>query len=122
MDIIRVLLVVLVAAQHLFFLYMEMFAWETLGKKAFGGAMPKDLFAPTRNMAANQGLYNGFLAAGLLWSLVITDDLWQTYVTIFFLSCIVVAGVYGGVSVSKRIFYIQGLPAAVALLLFILKL
>jgi putative membrane protein len=94
---------------------MEMFAWETLGRKTFKGAMPDALFTPTKTMAANQGLYNGFLAAGLIWSLLITDTQWSSNIALFFLGCVVVAGLYGAFSASRKIFYTQALPAIVAL-------
>jgi putative membrane protein len=93
-----------------------MFAWETAGKKAFKGSMPDELFKPTKVLAANQGLYNGFLAAGLIWSLFIQDADWQRYVAIFFLSCVLVAGIYGGLTAGKKILLVQALPALLALL------
>jgi putative membrane protein len=115
MQLLSNLLIALVAIQHLFFLWLEMFAWTTLGKKAFKGAMPSEMFDATKAMAANQGLYNGFLAAGLLWSLFIGDPNWSMRVAAFFLCCVVTAGLYGGYSVSKRIILLQAIPAAVAL-------
>ena len=114
------ILILAIALLHLFFLYMEMFAWETIGKKAFKAAMPSDLFAPTKVLAANQGLYNGFLAAGLIWSLFISDLNWAKNVALFFLVCISLAGTYGAYSASKRIFYIQALPAIIAILWILL--
>ncbi|MEM7485899.1 MAG: DUF1304 domain-containing protein [Bacteroidota bacterium] len=107
--------IVLVAVMHFYFLWLEMFAWTTKGKKVFRN-FPKDLFEPTKAMAANQGLYNGFLAAGLLWSLLIQNPDWQIYVALFFLGCIVVAGIYGGYSVSKKIFMVQAVPAIFGIL------
>jgi putative membrane protein len=95
---------------------MEMFAWETLGKKTFKGAMPAELFKPTKTLAANQGLYNGFLAAGLIWSLFISDPQWQNNVAVFFLFCVSIAGIYGAITASKKIFFVQALPAIVTLL------
>jgi len=105
----------LVAVEHIYILWMEMFAWETVGKKTFKAAMPADLFKPTKGLAANQGLYNGFLAAGLIWSFLITDPVWQKNVAIFFLGCVIVAGVFGAVTASKKIFVVQALPAILAL-------
>ncbi len=70
-----------------------MFAWETLGKKTFKGALPDEMFKPTKALAANQGLYNGFLAAGLIWTFFINDYLWQFNITIFFLVCVIIAGI-----------------------------
>ncbi len=115
MKILAQALIAFVALEHIFILYMEMFAWETLGKKTFKGAMPDELFSPTKGMAANQGLYNGFLAAGLIWTFFISDEVWQYNIAIFFLSCVAIAGLYGSYSVSKKILYTQALPALIAL-------
>ena len=92
--------IALVALLHLYFLWLEMFAWTTRGPKVFKN-FPSDLFEPTKNMAANQGLYNGFLAAGLIWGLLISDAQWAMYVRLFFLGCVLVAGLYGAVSVRE---------------------
>jgi putative membrane protein len=115
MTILTNALIALIALEHLYILYMEMFAWTTLGKKTFKGSLSADLFEPTKIMAANQGLYNGFLAAGLVWSLLISDPTWRVNVAIFFLSCVSLAGIYGGLTASKKIFYVQALPALVTL-------
>jgi putative membrane protein len=115
MEALANILVGVVALEHLYILYLEMFAWETKGKKAFKGSLRPELFAPTKVLAANQGLYNGFLAAGLIWSFFITDKMWSINVAIFFLSCVIVAGVYGAITASKKIFFIQALPALIAL-------
>lgn len=93
-----------------------MFAWETLGKKAFGKALPKEMFKPTKSLAANQGLYNLFLAGGLIWALLISNVEWQKNVAIFFLVCICIAGLYGGLTASKKIFIVQLAPAGIALM------
>jgi putative membrane protein len=93
-----------------------MFAWETKGRKVFS-KFPKDLFKKTKAMAANQGLYNGFLAAGLLWTFFIKDILWQQNVALFFLGCVAVAGIYGAYSVDKKIFFVQTIPALLAIVL-----
>src|ERR1043165_2612258 len=114
MKLLSMILTGIVAAEHLYILWLEMFAWETAGKKAFKGAMPDDMFKPTKTPASNQGLYNGFLAAGLIWSFFITDPLWQKNVALFFLGCVVVAGVYGAATASRKIFFIQALPAVIA--------
>ncbi len=119
MEILSKILIAIVALEHLFILYMEMFAWETLGKKIFKGALPDAMFAPTKTLAGNQGLYNGFLVAGLVWSFFIEDKMWSSNIAIFFLSCVVVAGVYGAFTASKRIFFTQALPAIVALIIAI---
>ncbi len=114
MEIAAKIIIVLVILEHLYFLYIEMFAWETKGKATFK-SLPPDLFTPTKDMAANQGLYNGFLAAGLIWSLFISDTAWSNNVASFFLICVIVAGVFGGYTVSKKIFYIQAIPAILGL-------
>jgi putative membrane protein len=115
MTTLATILITFVAIEHLYILYMEMFAWTTLGRKTFKGSMPDSLFEPTKTLAANQGLYNGFLAAGLIWSLLIHDADWRLNVAIFFLSCVSVAGIYGAMTASKKIFYVQALPALIAL-------
>lgn len=104
-----------VAFIHLYILWLEMFVWTTRGRKVFK-TIPPDQFEKTKVMAANQGLYNGFLAFGLIWSLCISDDVWSKNVAIFFFSCVLIAGIYGAVTVSKRIFYVQGIPAILGLL------
>jgi putative membrane protein len=116
MNTVIQLLIAFIALLHLYYLWLEMFAWTTRGPKIFK-SFPKDLFAPTRAMAANQGLYNGFLAAGLIWTFFIEENPWRIYIAIFFLSCVMIAGVYGAISVSKKIFVIQALPALIALIL-----
>lgn len=115
MYIIAKILIAVVAIEHLFILWMEMFAWETTGKKIFKGALPDELFKPTKGLAANQGLYNGFLSAGLIWSLFISEAVWQKNVAVFFLSCVITAGIYGALVSSKKIFFTQALPAIIAL-------
>jgi putative membrane protein len=114
------ILIGIIALEHLYILYMEMFAWETLGKKTFRKALTEEMFKPTKGLAANQGLYNGFLAAGLLWTFFIQDPAWSTNIAIFFLSCVAIAGIYGALSASKKIFVVQALPALIALLLLLL--
>ena len=116
MELASNLVIGLVAALHLYFLWFEMFAWETTGRKIFR-QMPADLFPKTKALAANQGLYNGFLVAGLIWSLLISDPVWSDNVTLLFLGCVLVAGAYGAFSASKKIFFVQGLPALVGILL-----
>lgn len=109
------ILTALVAIEHLYILWIEMFAWETAGKKTFK-TIPDHLFKPTKGLAANQGLYNGFLSSGLIWSFLISDINWEIYIRIFFLGCVVVAGIYGAITASKKIFIIQALPAIIALI------
>ncbi|MBX2844639.1 MAG: DUF1304 domain-containing protein [Saprospiraceae bacterium] len=115
MSLLAKLLIGFVALEHLYILWFEMFAWTTRGPKIFR-SFPKDLFEPTKSMAANQGLYNGFLAAGLIWSLLITDPWWKQHVATFFLACVIVAGIYGALTASKKIFTVQAVPAILALL------
>lgn len=107
---------VLLAVEHAFILYLEMFGWETMGARLFKGN-PPEFYKKTKAMAANQGLYNGFLSAGLLWSLWIEDPVWSFYTAVFFCTCVLVAGLYGGFTVSKKIWTFQALPAAIALVL-----
>jgi putative membrane protein len=120
MYIVTRILIAIIIAEHFYFLWLEMFVWTTRGPKVFTH-FPAPLFEQTKAMAANQGLYNGFLAAGLVWTFFINDVTWQKNVSLFFLACIVIAGLYGAYSVSKRIFFIQALPAilAIALLLVV---
>ncbi|SKB32840.1 DUF1304 domain-containing protein [Maribacter arcticus] len=106
-----------VALTHIYILWMEMFAWTTKGRKVFKN-FPQDLFEPTKQMAANQGLYNGFLASGLIWSILINDSVWSGNVALFFLGCVFVAGLYGAISVTKKIFYIQSVPAFIGIVLW----
>ncbi|RQO30247.1 DUF1304 domain-containing protein [Taibaiella sp. KBW10] len=115
MHIISKILIALVAVEHLYILWIEMFAWETKGKESFKGSLAPELFKPTKTLAANQGLYNGFLAAGLLWSFFIEDPIWQKNVASFFLACVIIAGVYGALTASRKIFFMQALPAILAL-------
>ncbi|MFI8006712.1 DUF1304 domain-containing protein [Streptomyces sp. NPDC086010] len=106
-------LVALVALIHLCFLVLEMFLWDTpRGRKAF--STTEEFSARSATLAANQGLYNGFMAAGLLWSLVAADPVGYQ-AAVFFLSCLIVAGVYGAATVSRRILLVQAAPAALAL-------
>jgi len=115
MEIITKALIGLVAVEHIYFMYFEMFAWETIGKKTFK-SLPEHLFTPTKGLAANQGLYNGFLAAGLIWSFFISDSFWAQNIALFFLICITIAGIYGALSVSKKIFFVQALPAILTII------
>ena len=106
------IVVALVAALHIYFLVLEMFLWtRPAGRKAFG--LSAEQAESTKVLAANQGLYNGFLAAGLLWGLVPTPA--SLAFQVFFLGCVVVAGVYGAATASRKILFIQALPAAIGL-------
>ena len=112
MDIVADVVVGLVAALHLYFLVLEMFLWDTpTGRETFG--LEPAFAAESKTLAANQGLYNGFLAAGLVWGLI--DD--RDDVKLFFLACVIVAGAYGAVTVSRRILVVQALPALVGFVL-----
>ena len=115
METIGQILIAIVALEHIYFLWLEMFAWETKGKEVFK-MLPANLFTPTKVLAANQGLYNGFLAAGLTWTLFITNEQWSFYIAVFFLSCITVAGIYGTITASRKIFFVQALPAIITLI------
>lgn len=121
MEITSKIIVGGVALLHLYILWLEMFAWTTTGKKVFK-TFPKDLFEPTKAMAANQGLYNGFLATGLIWSLVISDEIWSKNIALFFLGCVFVAGLYGAYSASKSILLVQALPAFLGIIAILLKI
>lgn len=116
MRIAADVLIAIIALLHLYFLWFEMFAWETRGPKIFR-QFPKELFTPTKTLAGNQGLYNGFLSAGLIWGLFIDNPTWELNVSVFFLTCVTVAGVYGALTASKKIFYVQAMPAIIALIL-----
>jgi putative membrane protein len=112
-------LVALVAALHVYFLVLEMFLWtKPLGLKTFRQSLEKATDSAV--LAANQGLYNGFLAAGLAWGLVQGVPAFAFQIKIFFLLCVIAAGVYGAVTVSRRILLVQALPAAIALILLAL--
>lgn len=120
MAIAAAIIIGLVAFIHLYILWFEMFAWETRGPKVFRD-FSKDLFAPTKAMAANQGLYNGFLAAGLIWSFFISNPEWKINVALFFLSCVAIAGIYGALTASKKIILVQTVPAAIGIILILLS-
>lgn len=112
MNTVQIFLIVLVAAEHFYFLILEMFLWTTPKCiKAFG-LKSKEFAIQTKVLAANQGLYNGFLAAGLIFSIVIDEKA----TTIFFLLCVIIAGIYGAYSTKQlKLFYIQTMPALIAL-------
>jgi putative membrane protein len=110
------ILVALVAALHVYFLVLEMFLWtRPLGLKTFRNSPEKA--EDSAVLAANQGLYNGFLAAGLVWGLVQGVPAFAFQIKTFFLLCVIVAGVYGAATVSRRILLVQAAPAAIALIL-----
>lgn len=106
--------VALIGLLHAYILVLEMFLWDSpRGRKAFN--LTPEFAAATRTLAANQGLYNGFLAAGLFWGLWLGPQ--GTAVQVFFLLCVLVAGVYGAATASRKILFIQAVPAALGLLL-----
>jgi len=110
------IVVALVAALHVYFLILEMFLWtKPRGLKTFRNSLEKATDSAV--LAANQGLYNGFLAAGLVWALVQSNPGFAFQIKMFFLLCVIVAGVYGAVTVSRRILWVQAAPAAIALIL-----
>ncbi len=121
MYTLSLILTAFVAIEHCYILWMEMFAWETAGKKVFGKSLPHELFTPTKGLAANQGLYNGFLVAGLAWSFLIENAGWSINIRLFFLGCVAVAGIFGALTASKKIFVVQALPALLAMLLVYLS-
>ena len=111
MTAIANIAVALVALLHLWFLVLEMFLWDKpFGLKAFG--LTPERAAASKSLAANQGLYNGFLAAGLLWGLILGPA--GRDIELFFLACVIVAGVFGAFTASRKIFWVQGLPGIVA--------
>ena len=108
------ILIALIAILHVYILVLEMFLWEKpYGLKAFGNTLEKAQL--TKVLAQNQGLYNGFLAAGLFWSLL-APTACAVAIANFFLGCVLVAGIYGGLTASKKIIYIQALPALITLI------
>lgn len=113
MDILTTVLVSFVALEHLYFLILEMFLWTTpKGIKTFG-LKSRDFAEDTKVLAANQGLYNGFLAAGIIFSILLKSHPF----IYFFLSCIIIAGIYGAYSTKKvKLFYVQSAPALIALI------
>jgi putative membrane protein len=119
MLLIANIVVALVAALHCYFLVLEMFLWtKPLGLKTFRNSPEKA--AASAVLAANQGLYNGFLAAGLIWGLVHPNAAFAFEIKLFFLLCVIVAGLYGAATVSHRILLVQAAPAAIALILLML--
>lgn len=120
MDLTIKILIGLVAFIHCYILFFEMFAWESRGKKVFT-SFPESLFGQTKELAANLGLYNGFLAAGLIWTFFISNAEWNTNVSLFFLTCVSIAGIYGALTAEKKIFFVQALPAIITILLILLR-
>jgi len=118
MTLIANVAVTLVALLHLYFMVLEMFFWDKpRGIKAF--SLTPDFARASKALAANQGLYNGFLAAGLIWGLLLGAG--GNAIKLFFLGCVIVAGVYGALTASRKILFVQAVPAAVAMLLVLLN-
>jgi putative membrane protein len=110
------ILMLLIALLHFYFLVLEMFLWRTRARKLFG--MSAEKAEATAQLAQNQGLYNGFLAAGLVWAVFSATDFAPR--ATFFLVCVALAGIFGAVTVTRRIFYVQAVPALAALVLLFL--
>lgn len=108
-------LIAVIAALHIYIFIFEAFLWEKRGPKVFSG-FPRELFPKTKALAFNQGVYNLFLAAGLIWSLIINDVTWATNIATFFLGCVAVAG-FAGALTERKILFVQSVPAIIALLL-----
>jgi putative membrane protein len=118
LSIVAAIAIGVVALLHAYFLVLEMFLWtKPIGRRVFG--LTPEFAAASKTLAANQGLYNGFLSAGLIWGLIggLAGSAGHVGVQIFFLACVIVAGVYGGATVNKRIVFVQAVPALVALAL-----
>jgi putative membrane protein len=119
MPAIAAILVALIALLHIYIMLLEMVWWDSpRGRKAFG--LTPEFSKATRSLAANQGLYNGFLAAGLIWGLVHPDPPFGWQVQIFFLACVGVAGLFGAATAGRKILFIQTVPAVIALLVVVL--
>ncbi|CAL2107124.1 putative membrane protein [Tenacibaculum sp. 190524A02b] len=116
------ILIVFVSIIHLYTFYLQSFVWKTKGKKVFK-KHPESYFEISEKLAFNQGIYNAFLAVGLLWTFFISSNQWAYNIALFFLSFIAVAGVIGSItSGEKSIFFIQSLPAFIAIILIIMKM
>src|SRR5207247_4635516 len=114
MTTVANVVVALVAVLHLYFLVLEMFLWSTpFGRRTFG--LTADFAAASKSLAANQGLYNGFLAAGLVWGLALGAG--GDSIKIFFLACVTLAGIFGAVTANRKILWVQGVPGVIALAL-----
>jgi putative membrane protein len=118
MSTVANIVVGLIALLHVYFLVLEMFLWDKpAGRRAFG--LTREAAASSKVLAANQGLYNGFLAAGLVWGLLLGPA--GTDIKIFFLCCVLIAGLFGAARVSRKILFVQAVPAALGLALVLLS-
>ncbi len=120
MTLLAKLLIALIALLHVYICWFEMFAWTSRGPVVFS-TMPIELFEPTTAMAANQGIYNLFLAIGLFWSLFIKDPIWWKRIALCFLLFVATAGVVGALTVSIKILFTQTVPALIAIALLALS-
>ncbi len=120
MNVLAKIVIAFVALLHFYIAWFEIFAWTTRGPEVFS-TIPVDMFEPTKVLAANQGIYNSFLAAGLSWSLFINDKLWQHKVAICFLLMVFVAGLFGAATASPKIALIQSLPAMIGIALLMIS-
>lgn len=119
MKYLQIFFIGLVAFEHIYFMILEMFLWtKPKGLKTFGNT--KEAAENSKVLAANQGLYNGFLATGLIWALV--DKNYSNQIALFFLSCVIIAGIYGAYSTKKsKLFYIQSVPAIIAIVVILIN-
>jgi putative membrane protein len=119
MKAFQKILICFLALEHFAFMVLEMFFWNTpIGHKIF--KLPPEIMAGSEGLAANQGLYNGFLAVGLVWSLLNKDDKFSSQLQMFFVICIIIAGIFGAVTAKPSIFFVQALPAIITLILTVL--
>jgi len=116
MPVFLKILVAIIALEHLFIAYVEMFAWETKGPKMFSH-LSLNFIKQTKQMAGNQGLYNLFLVAGMIWAICLTNPAWSFMIAIFFLACVAIAGIYGAITVEKSIFFKQAFPSLLVMIL-----
>lgn len=120
MTLISAILVAVVAVEHVYIMILEMFMWtKPRAMRIFGTT--RQFAEETKSLAANQGLYNGFLAAGLIWGLVYPDSVIGRQIQLFFLICVLVAAVFGGLTAKRSILLTQGLPALIALLFVLIR-
>ncbi|MBT3321618.1 MAG: DUF1304 domain-containing protein [Anaerolineae bacterium] len=118
MQLFTNIIITIIALQHIAFMLLEMFYWDKpLGRRVFGHS--QEVAKLSKTLAANQGLYNGFLAVGLFWGLTLGAE--GISIKTFFLACVLIAGIFGGMTASKKILYVQALPAAIGLALLLLS-
>lgn len=120
MEYLAMALVLLVALEHVYILMLEMFLWTKPRTRKIFGISKQDV-ETTKVLAANQGLYNGFLAAGLIWGLVHSNDEFAFQIQVFFLACVMIAAMYGGITAKKSILVVQGLPATLAMVVVLIN-